>query len=170
MNGSKEIANVHQETTYHDNAYGDWWGFDLKWTPLNKGEDYEGSLVLVAAERRSVGNNAVPSQYGATDVGSSYAFGFGFTEWDFAAEELYWEQWGHKGSLMTRAGITAAAAVINPFRFKDDRTSFTATPFAFHESIPSPAQGPGLAVKWWPTQLAHSRLDHVIGTALATGE
>ena len=40
--------------------------------------------------------------------------------------------------------------MINPFRFKDDRTSFTATPFAFHTSIPSPAQGPGFAAKWWP--------------------
>ncbi len=132
--------------------FGLWWGFDLKWTPLNKGEDHEGSLVLVAAERGSVGSNAVPAQYGASDVGSLYAVGFGFTEWDFAVEELYWEQWGQKDRLMFRAGITAAASLINPFRFKDDRTSFTATPFAFHESIPSPAQGPGLGAKWWPIE------------------
>ncbi|MEE8307658.1 MAG: hypothetical protein V3R81_10360, partial [Gammaproteobacteria bacterium] len=135
-----------------DDSWGQWWGFDLKWTPLNKGEDHEGSLVLVAAERGSVGSNAVPAQYGASDVGSLYAVGFGFTEWDFAVEELYWEQWGQKDRFMVRAGITAAASLINPFRFKDDRTSFTATPFAFHESIPSPAQGPGLGAKWWPIE------------------
>jgi hypothetical protein len=136
----------------NDNAWGHWWGFDLKWTPLNKGEDYEGSLVLVTGERASVGSNAVPAQYGVADLGSTYAFGFGFTEWDFAVEELYWEQWTGKDRLMMRAGITAAPSLISPFRFKDDRTSFTATPFAFHETIPFPAQGPGLGAKWWPIE------------------
>jgi len=136
----------------HDNAWGQWWGLDAKWTPLNKGEDNEGSLVLVAAERASVSNNAIPAQYGLADLGSSYAVGFGFTEWDFAVEELYWEQWAEKDRFMFRAGITAAPSLISPFRFKDDRTSFTATPFAFHESIPAPAQGPGLAFKWWPVK------------------
>ncbi len=136
----------------HDNAFGGWFGFDAKWTPLNKGEAYEGSLVLVSAWRGSVGDNAVPAQYGAGDLGSAYAVGFGFTEWDFAVEELYWEQWFGKNRLMFRIGNTAAPTMISPFRFKDDRTSFTTTPFAFHESIPAPAQGPGFAAKWWPIE------------------
>ena len=149
----------------HENAWGQWWGFDAKWTPLNKGEDYEGSLVLVAAERGFIGNNAVPAQYGAVDLGSSWAVGFGFTEWDFAVEELYWEQWMEKDRLMFRAGITAAPSLINPFRFKDDRTSFTATPFAFHESVPAPAQGPGLAVKWWPIEGSEFYITGVLNDA-----
>ena len=136
----------------NDNAFGHWWGFDLKWTPLNRGEDYEGSLVLVMANRGSVGSNAVPAQYGAAELGSGYAVNFEWTEWDFAVEELYWEQWFEKDRLMIRGGITAAASMIDPFRFKDGRTSFTATPFAFHESIPAPAQGPGFAIKWWPIE------------------
>ena len=67
----------------NSDAFGEWWGFDAKWTPLNKGEDYEGSLVLVAAERGSFGSNAVPAQYGVGDLGSLYSVGFGFTEWDY---------------------------------------------------------------------------------------
>jgi len=134
-----------------ESAWGDWWGVNAKWTLLNRGEDFEGSLVVVAAERRSIGDNAVPAQYGALDVGSLYPVNFGFTSWPFAIEELYWEQW-IENSAVVRAGITAAGAAMNPFRFKDDRTSFSATPFAFHESIPAPAQGPGFAVKWWPIE------------------
>ena len=149
----------------HDNAWGEWWGFDAKWTPLNRGEDYEGSLVLVAAERGSISNNAVPAQHGVADLGSTYALGFGFTEWEFAVEELYWEQWMEKDRLMLRAGITAAPSLISPFRFKDDRTSFTATPFAFHESIPAPAQGPGLAAKWWPVKDSEFYITGVLNDA-----
>ena len=148
-----------------DDAFGYWWGFDLKWTPLHRGEDYEGSVVLVAAERGSVGNNAVPAQHGITDLGSTYAVNFEWTEWDFAVEELYWEQWFEKDRLMLRAGLTAAAALINPFRFKDARTSFTATPLAFHESIPSPAQGPGLGVKWWPIEDSELYITGVLNDA-----
>ncbi len=149
----------------NDDALGHWWGFDLKWTPLNKGEDYEGSLVLVAAERGSVGNNAFPAEYGVSDLGSLYSTGFGFTSWDFAVEELYWEQWMEKDRLMFRAGITAAPSLISPFRFKDDRTSYTGTPFAFHESIPAPAQGPGLAAKWWPIEGSEFYITGVLNDA-----
>ncbi len=149
----------------NDTALGDWWGFDAKWTPLNKGEDYEGSLVLVAAARDSVGSHAVPAQYGINDLGSGYSVNFEFTKWDFAVEELYWEQWFGKDNLMVRGGLTAAGTMINPFRFKDGRTSFTATPLAFHESIPSPAQGPGFAAKWWPIKGSEFYITGVLNDA-----
>jgi hypothetical protein len=149
----------------NDNAWGQWWGFDLKWTPLNKGEDREGSLVLVAAERNSVGSHAVPAPWGIEDLGSLYAVNFEWTQWDFAIEELYWEQWLGKKRFMFRVGNTAAGTVINPFRFKDARTSFTSTPFAFHESIPAPAQGPGLAAKWWPKEGSEFYISAVLNDA-----
>jgi len=134
-----------------DSGLGHWFGFTAKWTPFNRGKDFETSLVLVTGQRESLGNNAVPAEYGQVDVGSIYPVNFEFTSWPFAIEELYWEQWLWKRALF-RFGVTAAAAAINPFRFKDARTSFTATPFAFHESIPAPAQGPGFAAKWWPIE------------------
>jgi len=149
----------------NNDAFGKWWGFDLKWTPFNKGGDNEGSLVLVAAERDSIGNNAVPAFYGIEDLGSLYAVNFEWTAWDFAVEELYWEQWLGKERFMFRVGNTAAGVMINPFRFKDARTSFTATPFAFHESIPYPAQGPGLAAKWWPIEDSEFYISAVLNDA-----
>ena len=65
MSASETLPNAT-----NDDAFGIWWGFDLKWTPFNKGGDHEGSLVLVAAERDSIGNNAVPAFYGIEDLGS----------------------------------------------------------------------------------------------------
>ncbi len=53
---------------------------------------------------------------------------------------------------MFRGGATAAPTVMNLFRFKDDSTSFTSVVMGFHDSIPSPAQGPGFVVRWWPKE------------------
>jgi hypothetical protein len=160
MSASETLPN-----STNDNSWGQWWGLDLKWTPLNKGEDREGSLVLVAAEREAVGNYAVPAPWGANDLGSLYAVNFEWTQWDFAVEELYWEQWLGKKRFMFRVGNTAAGTMINPFRFKDARTSFTSTPFAFHESIPAPAQGAGLAAKWWPKEDSEFYISAVLNDA-----
>jgi hypothetical protein len=132
-----------------DNALGHWWGFTSKWTVVNRGKDYEGSVVLTAHERVSVGNNAVPAQFGSTDLGSIWS-NFEFTEWFFSVEDLYWEQWLGKDRLTMRIGNQIPTAIYNPFRFKDGRTSFTSSPFAFHESIPYPTYGLGAAFKWWP--------------------
>ena len=72
-----------------ESALGHWWGVTAKWTPLNRGKDFEGSLVLVAAARGSIGDNAVPAEYGVLDIGSIFPVNFEFTSWPFAIEELY---------------------------------------------------------------------------------
>ena len=50
---------------------------------------------------------------------------------------------------MFRVGNQIPTTIYNSFRFKDARTSYTASPFAFHESIPYPTYGLGVAFKWW---------------------
>ncbi len=134
-----------------DTALGQWWGITSKWTPLHRGEDYEGSLVVTAHERASVGSNAVPAQFGSGDLGSAWS-NYEWTEWDFSVEDLYWEQWLEKDSFMFRVGNQIATTIFNSFRFKDARSSFTSSPFAFHESIPYPTYGLGAAFKWWPNE------------------
>ncbi len=62
---------------------------------------------------------------------------------------------------MFRIGNQLATTIYNSFRFKDPRTSFTSSPFAFHESIPYPTFGLGSAFKWWP--IRDSEL-YVVGT------
>ena len=42
--------------------------------------------------------------------------------------------------------------MLNPFRFKDSRVSFTTGPFAFHPTVPAPTFGFGAGFKWWPDE------------------
>ncbi len=143
-----------------DTALGYWASLSASWTPLNRGQDYEGSLVVTLDSRDSLGNNAVPAQFGASDVGSTWAE-LGHTQWDLQPVELYWQQWLKKDRFFFRAGNQVGAAIYNFFRFGDSRTSFTASPYAFHESIPWPTYGLGFAFKWWPIE--GSEL-YVVGT------
>ncbi len=143
-----------------DTALGQWWGVTSKWTLFNRGQDFEGSLVVTAHDRNSIGSNAVPAQFGAADLGSSWS-NFEFTEWDFSVEDLYWEQWLEQDRFVFRIGNQIPTTIYNSFRFKDGRTSFTSSPFAFHESIPYPTYGLGGAFKWWP--IRDSEL-YVVGT------
>ena len=135
----------------YDTALGDWWGFLTKWTPLNRGTGNEGTLVFSMFERGSVGSNAVPASFGNVDVGS-LTTNVEYTSWDFAIENLYWEQWLCPGDdkLMIRVGNQVVTTLLNPFRFKDSRVSFTTGPWAFHPSIPYPTFGFGTGFKWWP--------------------
>jgi hypothetical protein len=40
--------------------------------------------------------------------------------------------------------------LLNPFRFKDERVSYTNGPWAYHPTIPWPTFGFGTGFKWWP--------------------
>ena len=42
--------------------------------------------------------------------------------------------------------------LIDPFRFKDSRMSFTTGPFAFHPTMPTPTFGFGAGFKWLPAK------------------
>jgi len=143
-------SDVAPNATY-DTALGHWWGFMTKWSALNKGEDNEGTLVFSMFDRAAVGNNAVPSNFGAADVGS-LTTNVGFTSWSFAIENLYWEQKLSPGQsqLMVRVGNQVVTTLLNPFRFKDERVSFTTGPWAFHPTVPYPTFGFGAGFKLWP--------------------
>lgn len=152
---SYQMLYQHASTTApfanFDDALGQWWGVTAKWTMFNRGQDFEGSLVFTANDRNSVGDNAVPAQYGSSDLGSSWS-NFEFTEWDLSVEDLYWEQWLKQDRFVLRLGNQIPTTIYNSFRFKDGRTSFTSSPFAFHESIPYPTYGLGVAFKAWPIE------------------
>ena len=134
-----------------DNAVGDWWGFLGKWTLLNRGSENEGTLVFSMFERGAVGNNAVPSNFGLVDVGS-LTTNVEYTSWDFEIENLYWEQnfTSKKNKFQFRIGNQVVTTLLNPFRFKDSRVSFTTGPWAFHPTVPYPTFGFGAGFKWWP--------------------
>jgi hypothetical protein len=55
-------------------------------------------------------------------------------------------------SFSFRIGSQGPQTTINTFRFKDARTSFSASPLAFSETIPYPAFGAGLSFGWRPLE------------------
>jgi len=146
----QSASDVAPNATY-DTALGHWWGFLTKWTMIDKGGDYEGILGFSMFERAGVGNNAIPSNFGLADVGS-LTTNVEFTSWRFEIENLYWEQHLSPGEhqMMIRVGNQVVTTLLNPFRFKDSRVSFTTGPWAFHPTVPYPTFGFGAAFKWWP--------------------
>ena len=136
------------------NALSDWWGFMTKWTLINrkKGKN-QGHLVFSMFERKPIGSHQFPSMFGPANVGS-LTTAIEFTTWDFSIENLYWEQWidFEKHKLMIRVGNQAAAALIDPFRFKDARKNFTTGPFCYHVTKPDPTFGFGVLAKWMPAK------------------
>ena len=133
-----------------DTAVGDWWGFLGKWTLLNRGKENEGTLVFSMFERKAVGNNQVPAFF-PLDIGSLTG-NVAFTDWDFVVENFYWEQnfATQKSKSQWRVGNQVVTTLLNPFRYKDERLSFTTGPWVFHPTIPYPTFGFGVGFKWWP--------------------
>lgn len=132
-------------------ALGGWAGVGGTWTPLDRGGDFEGTLVVRAGWRGPVGNNNPwPAVFGPVNLGSAWS-AYEFTSWRdrFVIEDLFWEQ--HIGrNFNFRIGNQAPQTTVNTFRFKDARTGFTASPLAFSETIPYPAFGLGFSFRWRP--------------------
>ena len=150
---SQTASTVAPDAIY-DNAVGQWVGFMTKWTMINrKKAKNKGGLVFSMFDRRALRNNAVPSNFGITDVGG-ITTNVEFTYWNFAIENLYWEQRFNLGEcdFMFRIGNQVATVLIDPFRFKDSRVSFTTGPFCFHPTMPAPTFGFGAGFKWSPAE------------------
>jgi hypothetical protein len=149
---SQAASTVAPEAVY-DKAVGQWVGFMTKWTLINRNKKNKGSFVFSMFDRRGLGNNAVPANFGIADVGG-ITTNVEFTTWHFAIENLYWEQWFNLGEhdLMFRVGNQVATVLIDPFRFKDSRVSFTTGPFAYHPTMPTPTFGFGAGFKWLPAK------------------
>ena len=144
---TQTLPGVHQNW-----AVGGWAAAGVTWTPLDRGGDYQGSLVARGAWRGPLGNNPWPAPFGPANLGSAWS-AYEFTSWNsqYKIEDLFWEQKiGQDFSF--RIGNQAPQTTINTFRFKDARTSFTASPLAFSETIPYPAFGAGLSFRWRPIE------------------
>ena len=63
-----------------DAANGGWGALQFSWTALNRGTDYEGSLVMNLGWRNSIGRNAVPAGFGVPMLGAAWS-NYEFTSW-----------------------------------------------------------------------------------------
>jgi hypothetical protein len=133
-------------------AVGGWSAASMTWTPLDRGGVYEGSLVVRGGWRGPVGENPWPAPFGPANLGSAWS-SYEFTSWKsrIEIEDLFWDQKVGE-SFSFRVGNQGPQTTINTFRFKDARTSFTASPLAFSETIPYPAFGAGLSFRWRPIE------------------
>jgi hypothetical protein len=136
-----------------DNSLGAWASADVIWTPLDRGGAFEGGLFLTYAYRGPLNDNPVNAAFGVPVIGSLWS-AYEWGDWNGAViENLFWEQRFNR-DFMVRFGNQAPQAVYNFSRFKDARTSFTASPFAFQETIPYPAIGFGVAARWQPSPVS----------------
>jgi carbohydrate-selective porin OprB len=136
----------------YNTALGGWAAAEVLWTPVDRGGDFEGTLVLRLGWRDPIGNNIAPATFGVPQLGSIWS-NYEFTSWNggMKVEDLFWEQWLTR-RLRLRVGNQIPTSVFNFSRFKDARVSFTASPFAFHETIPYPTFGLGISARWFPIQ------------------
>jgi len=149
-----QIASDVAPNATYNRALGQWTGFMLKWTLINRKKGkHKGTFVFSMMDRRALGNNALPANFGVSEVGG-ITTNVEFTHWLFAVENLYWEQWINfkRSKLMIRVGNQVVTTFLNPFRFKDSRLSFTTAPFCFHLTMPSPTFGFGASIKWMPSK------------------
>lgn len=133
-------------------AWGGWAQIEGKWDAVNRGQDYQGGLVFELDWRDTLGGARNPVPFGVQDVGSLWPTDIAFFEFDTSMVALFWDQWLEMGRFNVRVGKQLAASTYDFFRFKDARTSFSATPFTAHTSIPAPAFGYGASFKLWPVE------------------
>lgn len=154
-----QVASSTLSDSIHNIALGHWYGIAASWT-YKRGKNFEGSFVVSAHQRTNIGNNAVPALFGLENLGSIWT-NIEFTFWKFTFENLYWEQRIMKDRFLFRVGNLGANAILNPMRFKDAKTSFTSSPFAFHEAIPYGTFGFGLTFK---LKLLKDKELYIVGT------
>ena len=157
--GIYQVAS--ESLTEQDTAAAGWVLLQLKWEAINRGKDFEGSLVLAYDGRHTFGNNAVPGLF-RLETGSLWATDAAWFEWDPYMAVAFWEQWLKKDRFVLRLGQQASASVLDFFRFGDFRTSFSNSQIAAPPSlIPFGPNGPGLSFKWWPVEDSEM---YVLGT------
>jgi len=157
----QSLAQVASDTIRtQDYAWGGWLLIEAKWEAINRGEHFEGSLVVTLDWRHTIAG-ANPALFGTVDVGSLWPTDLAFFKFDLTVATLYWEQWFDKDRFVLRVGKQLAAQIYDFFRFKDARVSFSSDPFAGHTSIPAPPFALGISFEWWPIE--GSEL-YVVGT------
>jgi hypothetical protein len=147
--------------TAEDTAWGGWLLIEAKWDAINRGGDYQGSLVAALDWRHNIAGTADPAFF-QLQTGSLWATDFLYLEWDPWFPSLYWEQRLNKDKFVVRVGNQAAAQFIDFFRYKDGRTSFTGSPFTVAPaSIPAPPPGFATSFRWTPLEDSEF---YVVGT------
>jgi len=143
--------HIYESLTDTNHGLHSWLQVELGWTPLNRDQDFEGSLI-VSFDWRTTLSGSQPALLGVIGGGSLWPTDFAFLDLGPSFPIFYWEQWFTKDRFVLRVGKQIAAQAYDFFRFKDGRTSFSNSPLTAHPSIPSPPFGQAVSFKWWPVE------------------
>lgn len=152
-----------------DTAWGQWALLEGKWELLNRGQDFEGSLAFTLDWRDTIGNNAQAFNF-SLDTGSLWPTDFIHLDWGPWFPVFYWEQWFAKDVFVLRLGGQISSHTYDFFRFKDGRTSFTASPYTNAvASIPTGPPGLAASFKWRPNKDSELYVSGTINDMNAVG-
>ena len=145
-----------------DKVAAGWALLEGKWEVLNRGKDYEGSLVAALDWRHNFTDGNDPTVWGIVDVGSLWLTDVAYIDWDPWLPVAYWEQWFTKDRFVLRLGQQTVGQIYDFFRFKDPRVAFSNS-LLTGPIVVQPFPGPGLAAAFelWPIE--DSTL-YVVGT------
>lgn len=122
---------------------------ELQWKLFNKDDNYEGSITTAFDGRHGFGS-ILPGEL-FSETGSIWGLDATFLPWDPYFTTLFWEQHLKKGRFWFRIGNIQSAGVLDFFRFKDGRVSFTSPNLtAPVHVIPFTVPSLGFAFNWKP--------------------
>jgi len=118
---------------------------------FNRGKDYEGGITAVLDWRHALGsNNRMPGTL-IKEVGSGTGTEAIFIPWDLYTGMLYWQQYLKKDRFWFRIGQTNPVLMMDFFRYKDARVSFSSTANTGPvTSIPLHPSSLGIGFNWYP--------------------
>jgi len=118
---------------------------------FNRGKDYEGGITAVLDWRHALGsNNRMPGTL-IKEVGSGTGTEAIFIPWGLYTGMLYWQQYLKKDRFWFRIGQTNPVLMMDFFRYKDARVSFSSTANTGPvTSIPLHPSSLGIGFNWYP--------------------
>jgi hypothetical protein len=118
---------------------------------FNRGKDYEGGISATLDWRHALGNNNSMPGTLVKEVGSGIGVDNAFFPWDPYTSSLFWQQHLKKDRFWFRIGQTNPMVMMDFFRYKDPRVSFTSTVNTGHlTSIPVHPSSFGIGFNWHP--------------------
>lgn len=133
-----------------DRAFGGMYLFEAKWDAFRRQQDYQGSIVFAWNHLHTNHEQPALLFFNTGSITPHDAF---YLDVGSFVSILFWEQWLNRDRLVLRVGQQSTPGVLDFFRFKDVRTSFSNPALGFAvTSIPFAPPGPGVTLKWWPVE------------------